>query len=62
MHKTTNKKRYETPSLIIAQAECMTLMAQSTVGGAGEPPKNEVGDGDDGNDYVKGMSLWDEGW
>ena len=63
MHKTTNRKRYEKPCIIIAEVECVSLIADSpTAGGAIEPPKNEVGDGNDGNDYVKGMSLWDEGW
>lgn len=59
MHKTTNKKRYETPCLITAEVECVSLMAQSP-----EPPQkpsDEVVDkGEDG--LVKGMSLWDEGW
>lgn len=61
MHKTTNKKRYETPCLIIAEVECVNLIADS--------PKVEdapiiPAPGDDDN-LVKGstgMSLWDEGW
>lgn len=67
MHKTTNKKRYETPSLIIAEVECASLMAQSqtempegVVGGNANNetlPPEENGDG-----LVKGMSLWNEGW
>lgn len=65
MHKTTNKKRYENPCLIIAEVECMNLMALSgdpdpeLPGGTTAPPKNEESN-DDG--LVKGMSLWDEGW
>lgn len=62
MHKTTNKKRYETPCLIIAEVECVNLIAQSQTelpGGTTEPPKNEEGDDEE---CVKGMRLWDEGW
>lgn len=68
MHKTTNKKRYETPCLIIAEVECVSLMAQSQnelpEGVAGGNANNEVVSGGDenGDGLVKGVSLWDEGW
>lgn len=57
MHKTTNKKRYETPCLIIAEVECVSLMAQSP-----EPPQKPTEENIPEPELVKGMSLWDEGW
>lgn len=60
MHKTTNKKRYETPCLIIAEVECARqLLADST---GVEDTIIVPDEGDEGDGLVKGMSLWDEGW
>lgn len=68
MHKTTNKKRYETPCLIIAEVECVSLVAQSELpelpgGAAGGNANNEIlPPEENGDGLVKGSSLWDEGW
>lgn len=59
MHKTTNKKRYETPCLIIAEVECVNLIADSP---GVEDTVIIPDEGDEGDGLVKGMSLWDEGW